>query len=842
MVLNKGDERTLIMLIGLLLVSQIYLGTIVSVAADDAEHTYVLFQDDFEDGDAGDWTIDIPPDASPGSAWAVELDDSNYVLSESGQIWAEAGDFTWTNYTFEVKVKIITGSGTHINFRMSGSGIRYFFRFFSGHFTLEKDYMGTISRVCEAPGMTLNLNRWYTLRIVCIGKSIRVYVDDIQKLDYVDTDDPILSGRIGLESGPECHIYYDEVKVSTTQNLYVTHLLKEAQDEIYEARRVNADTGEAEQRLAEAQAAFAEGDLSSAESLAKETMNLAEHAPVGPTSVGELLKYSAEYDQHTVEVSGTIRDIRYEEGAYRFAVDDGTGVISATFNGTLGEIKTENKVKIIGVFDASTTTVIAEGLEKVKPPTEGLYTFLIFKDDFEDGDFSDWRTYVNPQVEGAVWRVEKDGDNYVLSGEGECLSETGDPDWTDYIFELKIKIIKGDANIQFRAHEKPPYGADSYILILSTRRTSSLMKAYIYLKEQRHTDLRYLDLNLNQNEWYNVKIICLENNIKIYLNDDLKLDHTDEDNPFLSGSIGLYVPLHDGDKPSHIYFDDVKVSRMATTSDIDDLITYAQSEIDDAREINADVATAELKLEQTKQALAQEEYQMVQYLVDETVWLAKRASIGQISIKDLQALATKMSGHTVIVTGTVKDLEARYGVGYDWALDDNTGRISVSYQGVLVDIGNEYKVKVTGVFDAPSETVTASRVEKISGPPAQQPSVSIGPIGITLSIEQLPLLISIGGAAVGIIGWFVRHSGMEKKRKILFKKLMEEVDDVYSRFKMNTRRCETELYKLKDEALDEFKEGMIDEDNYNILGRRIDDYMNEVKEQIEKEKLRESSL
>lgn len=71
---------------------------------------------------------------------------------------------------------------------------------------------------------------------------------------------------------------------------------------------------------------------------------------------------------------------------------------------------------------------------------------------------------------------------------------------------------------------------------------------------------------------------------------------------------------------------------------------------------------------------------------------------------------------------------------------------------------------------------------------------------------------------------------------------MEEVDDVYSRFKMNTRRCETELYKLKDEALDEFKEGMIDEDNYNILGRRIDDYMNEVKEQIEKEKLRESSL
>lgn len=65
---------------------------------------------------------------------------------------------------------------------------------------------------------------------------------------------------------------------------------------------------------------------------------------------------------------------------------------------------------------------------------------------------------------------------------------------------------------------------------------------------------------------------------------------------------------------------------------------------------------------------------------------------------------------------------------------------------------------------------------------------------------------------------------------------MDEVDNIYSRFKMNARRCEAELHRLKGEALDEFKGDTIDEDNYNILNKRIEDYMREVREEIEREK------
>ncbi|MFQ6074632.1 MAG: family 16 glycoside hydrolase [Candidatus Bathyarchaeia archaeon] len=187
--------------------SRLYAG---SSETGDAEHTYVIFEDDFEDGDAEDWDISIPLDAPPGSTWSVELDDGNYVLSEEGAVWADAGDLTWTDYTLEVKVKLLD-VGTHINFRMSAPNIRYFFRFFSDELSLCKPPFETYLKNIK---IEHDLNTWYTLKIVCVGNSIKIYVDDVLRIDYMDEEDPLLSGRIGLESGNLSHVHYDDVKVS----------------------------------------------------------------------------------------------------------------------------------------------------------------------------------------------------------------------------------------------------------------------------------------------------------------------------------------------------------------------------------------------------------------------------------------------------------------------------------------------------------------------------------------------------------------------------------------------------------------------------------------------------
>jgi len=269
---------------------------------------------------------------------------------------------------------------------------------------------------------------------------------------------------------------------------------------------------------------------------------------------------------------------------------------------------------------------------------------------------------------------------------------------------------------------------------------------------------------------------------------------------------------------------------------IDDLIEYAQSEIDKAKEIKADISAAEVKLEQAKQALAREDNQMVQYLVDDAVWLAKSSSIGQTSIVNMKLMAAKCSGHTVTLTGTINDLRARPEVGYIFELDDGTDRITVAYQGTAVDIGNEYEVRVTGIFDAPRQTVTASSMEKISGPSTPPESDTTSVTGITWSIELITAIVTICGAAVGVSAWMVRTQRTSRRRKILFKKLVDEVDEVYSRFRMNARRCEAELYKLRDQALDGLQQGVVDENSYNVLENRIDDYLKEIGEEIESEK------
>lgn len=806
-----------LVLTALLVVSLICFGSLASVAKAAAEHPYIIFQDDFEDEVAEDWRIYPAGDAPSGSGWTIEQDDGNHVLSGTGHAHCDAGEESWTDYIFEFKLKLLPFGGGHICFRQSEG--RYFLAFGDGnYFTLWKtSLIGTTYALVETE-VGLDLKVWYTVKTVCIGNSLEIYVDDVLIISYVDEENPPLYGTIGFES---IHglIYIDDFQVSITHHLYVTNLIEEAKYEINKAKMIDADTVRAEKKLAEAQEALDNGNLSGAEVFTREAIDLAQFALVGYVSVNDLLQYPAEYNMHTVEISGTIKGIQYEQGVYRFAIDDGTAAISATFDGTLGEITNEDRIKVEGMFDASIKTVIAENLEKIKSFTEGLYTFLVFKDDFEDEEVEDWLMNIDSDAPlGSSWAVELDDGNRALFEQGHVWAEAGDVTWTDYIFEVKIKVLSpgpGGGHINFRM-----LGAGRYFLVFNSNDHFTLSKED---PTGAFNNLVEMEVGLDLNVWYTVKILCVGNSIEVYIDDLLKINYVDTEDPILSGRIGLESTS------GSIYCDDVKVSKIASTSDISDLITYAQSEIDEAKEINADTNAAELKLEQAKQALDQEDYQMVQYLVDDAVWLAKRANIGQISITNLKTMSSKCIGHVIKITGTVKNLTANLAAGYSFFLDDGTGSIPVTYQGTLMDIGNDYEISVTGIFDASKGTVAASNIERLIGPP---------PGDITWSIELIAVIISLVGFAVGGVGWIVRTRGARKRKKILFTKLMEDVDDVYLRFKMNAVRCQTELYRLREQVLDEFKQGLIDEEKYNILNKRVDDYLKEVEEKIAREKTR----
>ena len=80
-----------------------------------------------------------------------------------------------------------------------------------------------------------------------------------------------------------------------------------------------------------------------------------------------------------------------------------------------------------------------------------------------------------------------------------------------------------------------------------------------------------------------------------------------------------------------------------------------------------------------------------------------------------------------------------------------------------------------------------------------------------------------------------RTRNVKRKGRILVKRFMNEVDNIYSRFKMNSIRCESELLRLKNDVLNEFKEGIIDEQNFKILDERIDHYLTEVREEVHRQ-------
>ncbi len=104
--------------------------------------------------------------------------------------------------------------------------------------------------------------------------------------------------------------------------------------------------------------------------------------------------------------------------------------------------------------------------------------------------------------------------------------------------------------------------------------------------------------------------------------------------------------------------------------------------------------------------------------------------------------------------------------------------------------------------------------------------------GTAWSIERIATLITIGGATVGVVGWMFRTRSERRRRAILYKELLQGVDGIYTRYKMNARQCEAELYRFKEQMINEFKQGMITEENYNVLDGRIEEYLAEIREEI----------
>jgi hypothetical protein len=104
--------------------------------------------------------------------------------------------------------------------------------------------------------------------------------------------------------------------------------------------------------------------------------------------------------------------------------------------------------------------------------------------------------------------------------------------------------------------------------------------------------------------------------------------------------------------------------------------------------------------------------------------------------------------------------------------------------------------------------------------------IDLGALGLNnpeVVVGLIGLVALGGGTAYGV--W------RKKKKHGRFSELLTQLDDIYGSYKLNPKRCETELEKLKATINEDLKKNTIDENNYSILKGRIDDIILEIREE-----------
>jgi len=99
-------------------------------------------------------------------------------------------------------------------------------------------------------------------------------------------------------------------------------------------------------------------------------------------------------------------------------------------------------------------------------------------------------------------------------------------------------------------------------------------------------------------------------------------------------------------------------------------------------------------------------------------------------------------------------------------------------------------------------------------------------------VDQAQVLLGILALILAATGF--TFAAKRKQRSIA--KYINEIDNTYSEFKMKSKRCEAELYRLRDIVDEQLKNGKLDEGAYQLLMNRIEGYMVEVQKQIVNEK------
>ncbi|MFQ5923143.1 MAG: protein kinase [Anaerolineales bacterium] len=182
----------------------------------------ILFEDDFEDGDANDWMIGT-------LGWEVLQDETgNHFLRGAMEPDPEsdmslqigAGSTSWQDYAFEFRARIVQGERESLNARIRfndqlDSGCRAYRLIIEGG-SVHLYRVGYGDPVCEVllgrTRTSLSDGEWHLVRMEAFRSIVSVYVDG-ERTFYVDDPDPVERGRIEITIRQGSMVDLDDVRV-----------------------------------------------------------------------------------------------------------------------------------------------------------------------------------------------------------------------------------------------------------------------------------------------------------------------------------------------------------------------------------------------------------------------------------------------------------------------------------------------------------------------------------------------------------------------------------------------------------------------------------------------------
>lgn len=200
----------------------------IFVASITNAETTILYQDNFNDGNALGWQETYENWGVENGEYSIHLNGYNLLGT------ASAGSSSWTDYAFETDVIRKEGVYAGFNFRMSDDGSKYYNVGFRTGWDSGADFVFLCkdggcdyasNNMLTMSNFTMPLNVWYRIKVQVIGSNIKIYARQREQvvynllINYTDDNNPNLSGKCGYfdwsgGAGIE-HNHYDNVLISS---------------------------------------------------------------------------------------------------------------------------------------------------------------------------------------------------------------------------------------------------------------------------------------------------------------------------------------------------------------------------------------------------------------------------------------------------------------------------------------------------------------------------------------------------------------------------------------------------------------------------------------------------